>query len=313
MSHPETIYPAPASYERAQAALAALDTARESLRSSEYSEADQRTGWSSHQRRARAPAASAREASPRTLAARPIARPHAHPSIRDASATRSSQRSAGWRMSWGRRGRSGGRSRRSGRCWRSSIGRTSSGETRFTSLRANRCSSPPSGSPLLSAAYKYHTVRHTHHRRGNIHAQTASGSPLLLSAAARLRPAAAPSPPRLHRRAPLPPRMPLRLPAAPPPLVCCTRLRVARRACGGSRWRRGGAPRDAETPQRHRPALRRRTRTRTRTRMPPWSQDAWEAHGAKPRSFKSWKSKIHGVLLTDAVDQLEACCLLDTS
>ena len=44
MSHPETIYPAPASYERAQAALAALDTARESLRSSEYSEADQRTG-----------------------------------------------------------------------------------------------------------------------------------------------------------------------------------------------------------------------------------------------------------------------------
>jgi len=43
MSHPETIYPAPASYERAQAALAALDTARESLRSSEYSEADQRT------------------------------------------------------------------------------------------------------------------------------------------------------------------------------------------------------------------------------------------------------------------------------
>ena len=135
MSHPETIYPAPASYERAQAALAALDTARESLRSSEYSEADQRTGGSSHQRRARAPAASAREASPRALAARPIARPHAHPSIRDASATRSSQRSAGWRMSWGRRGRSGGRSRRSGRCWRSSIGRTSSGETRFTSLR----------------------------------------------------------------------------------------------------------------------------------------------------------------------------------
>ena len=47
--------------------------------------------------------------------------------------------------------------------------------------------------------------------------------------------------------------------------------------------------------------------------MPPWSQDAWEAHGAKPRSFKSWKSKIHGLLLTDAVDQLEACCLLDTS
>jgi len=45
--------------------------------------------------------------------------------------------------------------------------------------------------------------------------------------------------------------------------------------------------------------------------MPPWSQDAWEAHGAKPRSFKSWKSKIHGLLLTDAVDQLEDDAFLE--
>ena len=32
-------------------------------------------------------------------------------------------------------------------------------------------------------------------------------------------------------------------------------------------------------------------------------QDAWEAHGAKERNFRSWKNKIQD-MLTDAVDQL---------
>jgi len=36
----------------------------------------------------------------------------------------------------------------------------------------------------------------------------------------------------------------------------------------------------------------------------PRDQDAWEMHGAKPRSFKTWKQRINGLVLSMAVDML---------
>lgn len=43
----------------------------------------------------------------------------------------------------------------------------------------------------------------------------------------------------------------------------------------------------------------------------PRDQDAWEMHGAKPRSFKTWKQRINGLVLSMAVDMLEEEAFLE--
>jgi hypothetical protein len=43
----------------------------------------------------------------------------------------------------------------------------------------------------------------------------------------------------------------------------------------------------------------------------PRDQDAWEMHGAKPRSFKTWKQRINGLVLYMAVDMLEEDAIME--